>query len=62
MFNFMTLDDLTEVLKRNTVSKEVKSLAIRRYLDSDSKAKRDGGDSEAYLHLVSYTSFFSDKY
>lgn len=62
VFNFMILDNLTEVLKRDNISKEVKMLAICRYLEATSKAKVDGVDSEAYLNLVSYTTFFSDKY
>ena len=37
----MIVDNLIEVLKRNNLSKEVKMLAVQRYLDAISKAKAD---------------------
>ena len=63
VFNFLLLKHLTEILKRNDLSKQAKLLAINRYLESDSLEKnKDGQDSEAYTNLVSYTTFFSDKH
>ena len=62
IFNFMARSELSVILKRAGIRKEIKLLAIRRYLDSSSKEKIDGEDSEAYLNLVSYTTYFSDDY
>jgi hypothetical protein len=38
------------------LTKDVKLLAIQRYLEASKN------EQEAYINLVSYTSFFSDKY
>ena len=62
VFNYLTLSNLTEVLKRADLRKDVKTLAIRRYLEATSRSKVEEDESEAYLNLVSYTTFFSDKY
>ena len=37
----MIVDNLIEVLKRNNLSKEVKMLAVQRYLDATSTDKAD---------------------
>lgn len=65
VFNFMTSKDLVEILKRKTVEKQVKQLAIRRWLASTGKDKVDAMDGERvdmYADLVSFTTYFSDKY
>ena len=62
VFNFMILENLLEISRRSNLSKNVKMLAVRRYLDANSKTKVDGAKSNAQIHLVSYTTFFSDKY
>lgn len=43
VFNFMMLDNLIEILQRAEVGKDVKMLAIQRYLDASPKTKVSGG-------------------
>lgn len=65
VFNFMNLTHLVTILKSPSVQKEVKLLAVRRWLSSDSPDKIDPADGEqqhSYANLVSFTTYFSDKF
>ena len=65
VFNFMTSRDLIDILQNQSVAKDIKQLAIRRWLASTGKDKQDQEDGERvdwYANLVSFTTYFSDKY
>ena len=61
VFTAIGLKELNIILKRSAVTKQVKLLAIKRYIEVPSES-RGCADEIHHINLVSYTNFFSDEY